>query len=176
MPGYRGRLIFPFSCTIARLDTAATLANTGGAIFDEGFDHVFREPQVVPGSDNLDTSTRVEALVELVPCQIHNERGPLNQLNAMLGGNSPTSKLMLVFHYIDLETRALVDTDGSAVFKVNDRLVSLSTNMGVLIRDFEADPVYATHVQDRSFGLSGLQRNLLAVTFERRDTSAKSIG
>lgn len=173
MPGYRGRLIFPFQCSIARLDTAATLANTaGGAFPGGGYDHVFREPQVVAGADNLDDSARVEAVVEAVPCQVVTGKGPFGQLQQMLGGTVHKVKIMLVFHYVQLEALDLVDADGSAVFKVNDRLVSISRSDGTVMRDFEAAPLYATHVEDRSFGLGGLQRNLLAVTFEHRDTSS----
>lgn len=169
---YRGRLIFPFYATVARLNTAATAAALSG----DGYDHVFREPAVDDGGDGADdVSARRESTVEGVACQVHTESGSFEKLAQAMGGPVKQYQLNLLFHYSDLEARGLVDADGSAVFKVNDRLVAVRDNVGNLVRDFTGSPLYATQVQDRSFGLSGLRRNLLMVTFEQRDTSAQGV-
>lgn len=169
--GYRGRLIFPFYATIARLDTAATAAAVGGG----GYDHVFREPTIIDGGDDAeDSNARQESYVTGIPCQVHTERGSFDKLAQMLGGAVKQYQLNLAFHFTDLESLGLIDTDGSAYFKINDRLVSIYDSTGALVRDFTSAPLYATQVQDRSFGLSGLGRNLLMVTFEQRDTSVLS--
>jgi hypothetical protein len=174
--GYRGRLIWPFAVTIARLNTSATASNTGGGAVTSGFDHDFREPQVLDGGDGAeDTSTRTETLIELLPCQIHTAKGQFEQMTQMLSGAVFKYNLPLVFHYIDLETRGLVEDDGSPIIKPNDRLVALYRNDGTLIRRFDNPELFAAQVQDRSWGLSGLQRNLLMINFKERETSSLNV-
>ena len=173
---YRGRLIWPFAVDIARLDTAATLAAAGTGGVTAGYDPDFREPVTLDaGPNNPDTDTRQEITVSLLPCQVHPERGNYEALQMMLSGAVKQYNLRLVFHYLDLETRSLVDTDGSSLLKINDRLVAIRRNDGTLVADFSARPLYVTQAQDRSFGLSGLQRNLLMLTFEERETSSLSV-
>lgn len=172
---YRGRLIWPFTVDIARLDTAATAAEAGVGYVTGGYDPDFKEPVMLDqGPGSPDVSTRQETLVEQVPCQVHPEKGKYDGLDMTLSGAEMKFQLRLILHYVDLEARSLIDSDGSALFKVNDRLVAIRQFDGTLVRDFSNKPLYITEVQDRSFGLSGLQRNLVMLTFEDRDSGVKS--
>lgn len=172
---YRGRLIWPFTADIARLDTAGTAAAAGAGVVSGGYDPDFKEPVTLDQGANLpDTDTRQETLVQLVPCQVHTEKGQYDTLQAMMSGIEKGFQLRLLMHYVDLEALSLVDSDGSSLFKVNDRLVAIRRFDGTMVRDFSSNPLYVTEAQDRSFGLSGLQRNLLMLTFEDRDNSVPS--
>ena len=173
---YRGRLIWPFLCDISSLDTAATAAfpGTGGVV--GGYDPDFREPVMVDQGPTLpDVSARQDRIRQHIPCQVHPERGNYNALNQKLSGSDKNFSLRLIFHYIDLECMGLVDSDGRPLLRLNDRLLVIRQQAGSVVRDFCDHQLYATEVQDRSFGLSGLQRNLVMVTFEDREASSLSV-
>lgn len=168
----RGRLINPFLAEIARLDTVATAADpdaTGPAV--SGYDPDFKETLVFGTA-----STRVDARKEMTPirvrCQV--EVGSLEVLQQLAAGNSPNSRVTLVFHFQDLERMGLVDVaTGEPRIRINDRLVAIHTLSGQLIQAIRTPPgLYATEVQPQSFGL-GLSRNLLLVTFDEREVAAR---
>lgn len=168
MPSYRGRLIFPFLAEIAQLDTLETDLTDPAGDADSGYDDIFREPA-------MDTTTeepvRVEKPSILLPCQVETEAGDYEDLNMLLTGNSPKTLVQLVFHYQDLENTGLVDVDGNPGLRINDRLVAIYTSdTGALVQTMRV-PLYATQVQSRSFGLSGLRRNLCLVSFQDRQES-----
>jgi len=172
MPNYRGRLIWPFVADIARLDTAGTVAEPGAGNVVTGYDPDFREPVVYAAGD----SPRAEIEVLGLPCQVHPDKGDFNNLQMMLSGAVKAYSLHLCFHYIDLEARNLVDTDGSALIKNNDRLIRIRHLItGQIVSDFTNRPVYVTQPQDRGMGMSALSRNLLMVRFEERETSILSV-
>jgi len=89
-------------------------------------------------------------------------------------GNSPNSRVVLVFHFQDLERMGLVDAaSGEARLRVNDRLVAIHSVRGQLVQAVRTPPgLFATEVQPQSFGL-GLSLNLLLVTFEERELAAR---
>lgn len=89
-------------------------------------------------------------------------------------GNSPNSRIVLVFHFRDLERMGLVDTaTGESLLRINDRLVAIHRMDGVLVQAVRTPPgLYATEVQPQSFGL-GLSRNLLLVTFDEREVAIR---
>ena len=173
---YRGRLIFPMAVDIYRLDTEATEAAAGDGDVANGYDPDFLEPVMRDqGPDLPDVVVRQEVLVDLLPCQIIPEKGNYEALQMMVSGHSKSYSLRVAVHYLELETRGLIDTDGSPLIKVNDRLAAIRQTDGTLLRAFNSPQLFATQVQDRSFGLSGLRRNLLMVTFEERDNSTLSV-
>lgn len=171
----RGRLINPFLAEIAQLDTVATAADPDGAgPLTSGYDPDFKETVLVaPGGERVDA--RRETPFVRVPCQV--EVGTLQAMQQLAAGNSPNSRIVLVFHFQDLERMALVEAEsGEARLRVNDRLVAIRSLHGDLVQTVRTPPgLFATEVQPQSFGL-GLSRNLLLVTFEERELATRGTG
>jgi len=168
----RGRLINPFLAEIGQLDTVATAADPDGAgPLTSGYDPDFKET-VVFSAAGARTDARREGPLIRVPCQV--EVGALETMQQLASGNSPNSRVVLVFHLQDLERMGLVDpTSGEARLHVNDRLVAIHTIRGQLVQAVRSPPgLFATEVQPQSFGL-GLSRNLLLVTFEERELATR---
>lgn len=173
----RGRLIIPFLAELAQLDTQATAADPDGAgPLTSGYDADFREPILTGTSPG--TVRRVEHTAIRVPCQV--EVAAFDALNEMAAGNAPSSRVVLVFHFADLEAAGLVDaTTGEALIRPRDRLVSIRkcTPDAPIIQAIRTPPgLYAVDAQPQSFGLSGGERNLLIVGFEQRDVSTTAGG
>lgn len=148
---------------IAQLDTAATASN---ALAGEpsGYDRVFREPVNTDAGSSLVYKPPV-----MVPCQVQTEVAPWGQLRQWPGGREIDYDMRIALHYADLETRGLVRPDGYAVFQPSDILVGVYRSDGVtMLHDFSARPLYCEHVRDRSWGLSGLHRNLVVLYFKDR--------
>jgi hypothetical protein len=166
----RGRLIFPFLAELAQLDTAATAADPDGAgPLAAGYDPIFRSPVVRTDGTGARVSSRAEVLVQL-PTSIDDKAQ--EQLRMMATGNAPGRRLVLTFHFRDLERRGLVDTNGDAKIRVNDRLVRILTRDGQLVQLFGNPPgVFVTELNPLSYGL-GRKRNLLDVTLEDREQTA----
>jgi len=168
----RGKLIFPFLAELARLDTLATAADPDGAgPLTSGYDPDFKETAVLEqGGRRRDA--RQEMLPVRIPCQV--EVGTFEALQQLAAGNSPDSRVTLVFHFRDLERRGLVDRfTGDALLRINDRLVAIRNLAGDLVQAVRTPPgLYATEVQPQSFGL-GRHRNLLLVTFEERELGVR---
>lgn len=154
----RGRLINPFLAALHRLDTVATET--------AGYDPRFRSPTVSrpTGPDGARLTTRRELAEIRVPCQVETEN--IERQRQGPGGNVPDGKLWLVFHFKDLELLGLVDPNGDAKIRVNDRLAAIYRKTGELERAFPAG-LYVVEAQPRSFGI-GLRKNLLLVTFDDR--------
>lgn len=170
----RGRLINPFLAELAQLDTAATAGDPDCAgPLASGYDPDFKETVLVatPGGSGVD-ARREKALIR-VPCQV--EVGAFEALQQLTTGNSPNSRVTLVFHFQDLERMGLVDEGtGDALLRVNDRLVAIRDMAGMLVQAVRTPPgLYATEVQPQSFGL-GLSRNLLTVTFDERELGSRA--
>jgi len=169
----RGRLINPFLAEIAQLDTVATAADPDGAgALVSGYDSDFKETIVLgePAAGRVDA--RKEKPPIRIQCQV--EVGTFEVLQQLAGGNSPNTRIVLVFHFRDLERMGLVDAgSGDALLRVNDRLIAIHTLQGQLVQAIRTPPgLYATEVQPQSFGL-GLSRNLLLVTFEERELAVR---
>lgn len=175
MPGYRGRLIWPFVARIARFDPEATDA---AVPTDAGFDDVFREPRQIatPG-----VQQGVDARAELAPldlaCQVEDQAW--EQLRMVRTGNNAQIEVVLVFHFENLELLGLVDgATGTALApRVGDRLVSIHRSVDLaLVQAVPTPPgLYCVEAQPRSHGLSGLQRNLLVCTFRERATGSEKV-
>lgn len=167
--GYRGRLIFPFTAHVARLDTTATAAN--GAPLSDGYDYDFKEP--VKKADG--TTARVYKPVDKLPCQVETEGDPFDALAMRNLGDDQTTTVKLCFHFQDLEDYGLVDAKGRALFKKGDKLVAVYDQDETEIDDYSARNLVVTEAQPRSAGLSGGKRNLLLVTFKTRDLSTSEV-
>lgn len=170
----RGRLINPFLAELAQLDTEATAADPDAAgPLASGYDPDFRETVIVPAATGRGVDARKEKAPLRIPCQV--EVGAFEALQQLAAGNSPNSRLTLVFHFEDLERMGIVDpSTGDALVRVNDRLVAIRDLAGSLVQAVRTPPgLYATEVQPQSFGL-GLSRNLLLVTFEERELGARA--
>lgn len=163
--GYRGRLIWPMQARLRRLDTAATQANNVAGQ-PAGYDRIFREPVKVSPT----TDSRVYAAPIAVPCQVQTEGGPFRQVEQLPGGRELEFKMKLLMHYADLSLLGLLDVNGACVLKPSDLLVSIYRMDSVtLLHDFGSDPLFCVHTQDRSWGLSGLNRNLIRLYFNDRE-------
>jgi hypothetical protein len=171
----RGRLINPFLAEIARLDTVATAADPDGAgPLSSGYDPDFKETVVLEEA-GARRDARREMPPVLVPCQV--EVGAFEALQQLAAGNSPDSRVTLVFHLRDLERLGLVDpASGDARLRVNDRLVAIRDLGGNLVQAVRTPPgLYITEVQPQSFGL-GRHRNLALVTLQERELAARGAG
>lgn len=149
----RGRLIFPMTVEIARLDTVAT-RNAGK------YDDVFKTMK--PGEQPVYMApVRLPAQVEMSQWQAQQQRQ---------AGNSPDSMLTLVMHYRDLEARNLVSSTGAALFRVNDKLLAIYDKGGTRLEEVVSETMgglYCTKVEPGGLGLGG-RRNLLVMVFEQR--------
>ncbi|MBI5547613.1 MAG: hypothetical protein HY901_27330 [Deltaproteobacteria bacterium] len=169
----RGRLIFPFLSEIARLDSAATAADPDGVgPLESGYDQDFKETVLLPAGQGAAADARKEMPALLLPCQV--EVGSFEALQQLASGNSPTTRVTLVFHFRDLEQRGLVDAaSGDALLQVNDRLVAIRDQAGNVVQAVRTPPgLYAREVQPQSFGM-GRTRNLLIVSFEERQQGVR---
>lgn len=162
--GYRGRLIWPAQARIERLDTAATKANPAGTSQPQGYDRHFREPVKTATTD-----ARIYKPEVAVACQVRTEMGPFDKQVQLPGGRELEFKIKLVLHYRELELNGLIGANGSSVFQPSDRLCAIYKADGVTLqRSFRDSPLYCVHVQDRSWGLDDLSRNLVMLYFNDR--------
>jgi len=166
---YRGRLIFPFLAVIARLDVSESSKDPDGSgEHTEGYNHVFREPNTYTDSSEQRQDTRQERCI-LVPCQIEDQL--LEGQRQIQAGNSPDSRMVLVFHFKDLERLGLVNrTSGVAEIHPNDRLDRvLNCKSRRLVQSFRNPPgLFAISCTPAGFGIGG-SRNLLVCVFEERE-------
>jgi len=176
----RGRLIFPFLAELHRLDTLATAAADPGGPGPHtgGYDLDFKESVLVDlDDDGVGERVREEHPPVRVPCQVEPE--VFDQLRAFGSGNSPRSRVELVFHFRDLERLHLVDpATGDALVRPGDRLGAIYDVKEELIQAVRTPPgLYVTEARPIGFGLnrSRPHRNLLLVSFDDRDQAAKRI-
>lgn len=169
----RGRLLLPFYAEVFRLDTYATAADPDGAgPLLSGVDPDFREPIKLPAGagEGPGTTRRVEKAAVRLPCQV--EVGTAEKRQMFFNGNSPDSRLILVFHMKDLERLGFVDAYGRVGIHNEDRLGAIYDKRGVLVRSFappQAVPLYASQVEPAEYGL-GSRQNLLVAYFDERET------
>ena len=166
----RGRLIHPFLAEIAQLDTRATAEGPP----TPGYDPDFREPVLIADPGGGSHSARREHTAIRLRCQV--EVNTYNQSQASPSGDIPSGKIVLVFHFRDLEGLGMVDaTTGEPTLHKGDRLVALRRVNGDLVQTFPDPPgLFATGVEPQSFGLSSQCRNLLLVTFDTREQAVRS--
>ncbi|NUP12888.1 MAG: hypothetical protein HOW73_43165 [Polyangiaceae bacterium] len=152
MSFYRGRLLRPFLAEIQRIDTQATT-----------YDPVWRTPVVTyPGGVRTKSTAYQDPI--LLRAQIEVTADGVQQQTA--SGNTPDSRIVLVFHFRNLEAAGLVDANGLPMLRVNDRLTRLMRLNGQQLQVYPR-PLYATEVQPTGFGLGG-GRNLVIATYEDR--------
>ncbi len=165
----RGRLIFPFLAEVYRLDTAATAADPDASgPLTAGYDEDFREPVRLagPGGEGAGTTHRIEKSAVRLPCQV--EVGTAEKRQMFFSGNSPDSRLVLVFHMRDLARLGFVGADGRVALHNEDRLAAIYDRRGALVRTLPV-PLYASQVEPSEYGL-GHAQNLLTVYFDERET------
>jgi hypothetical protein len=163
-----------FLAELAPLDTTATAADPDGpGPLTSGYDADFQEPVLVSiaGGGGGQDARREKPPIH-VPCQV--EVQAFGELTELATGNSPHSRLVLVFHFADLEQLGLVDpTTGDALLRVGDRLVAIrDLRTDELVQAIRTPPgLYLTEAQPQ-FGL-GRRRNLLLTTFSERALGAR---
>jgi hypothetical protein len=169
----RGRLIFPFLAELVRLDTRATAETDpdGAGPLDRGYDPDFKESVLVDTNDDgVGERVRLEHPPVRLPCQV--EPDAFDALRMLAAGNTPRSRIELVFHFTDLEREGLVDAGtGDALVRPGDRLAALYDTAGALVQAVRTPPgLYATEARPIGFGLdlAHPQRNLLLVSFGDR--------
>jgi hypothetical protein len=164
----RGRLLQVFLAELAQLDPAATAADPDGpGPLTSGYDPDFQETVLLPRARGPGQDARREKPPIQVPCQV--EVQAFGELAELATGNSPRSRLVLVFHFADLERLGLVDPiTGDARLRVGDRLAAVrDRRTGDLVQAIRTPPgLYLTEAQPE-FGLGG-RRNLLIATFGER--------
>jgi hypothetical protein len=162
--GYRGRLIFPMTARILRMDTAT--------MTEAAFDDVFREPIQVPDGTQSGHDARVDMAPLDLPAQVEDQ--DWKTLSMEMTGNDPRTTVTLVFHMRDLEARGLLHptTKNALCPAVGDRLDAIVDPRSGAIMRMAPDPgVYCVSAVPRSYGLSGLQGNLIVATFVERSKS-----
>ena len=171
---FRGRLIYPFTVQIARLDIAATAADPDGAgPLTTGLDPDFKEIVVLPTADGVGAAARAETLIKL-PGQFVSTSA-FADLQAAATGNLASVEFQILFHFRDLESLGLVDAiTGSAKIKIGDRLNAIyDYSSGVLVQAVKNPPgAFITRAKP-IFGLQ-MRRNLLECTFKSRDPGSAS--
>lgn len=157
----RGRLIFPHTVRIARIDPEAIeAAGPGGA---GGMDDDFREPLLEEEESGRVVPVRRELAVVELPAQV--EPGEFDAFVEVPGGSSPRGDLQLTLHFRDLEAAGLVGDDGGALLRAGDRLVSVVNPRGGELR--LRVPLYIATTTPDSWGFGG-GPNLLVVTLTDR--------
>ncbi len=167
MSFYRGRLIWPQMAELFPLDTEATAADPDGmGSATSGYHDIYREPILVPDTAGASVR-RIEGAPIYLQCQVEVPKYDAGQ--ALPQGVEPSAELRLVFHFAELEAAGLVHgDDGAAKVPIGTRLGGFyHLRTGALIQAVTAS-MFATRTEPRSFGLSGLTRNLLVVTFADR--------
>lgn len=148
----RGKLLFKFLAELAQLDTSKT------ALTAPGYDPDFQEPLVLYQPDGSRVEGRKETCIRL-PCQVETTKTDDERMTP--AGNAPATMLRLVFHFRDLENMGLVDKNGHAKIRVNDRLEAIYTRTGQLLHRYINPPgAFLTQVEPVGFGPGG-KRNLL---------------
>jgi len=176
----RGRLIFQFLAELLRLDTRATAETDpdGTSPLAGGYDPDFKESVLVDhDEDGVGERIRAEHPAVRLPCQVEPEA--FEVLRMLAAGNSPRSRLELVFHFSDLEREGLVDAvTGEALVRPGDRLGALYDSAGALIQAIRTPPgLYAIEARPIGYGLNMPRphRNLLLVTFGDRQVATGRI-
>lgn len=164
----RGSLIFPMAIEIARIDVASTRDNGG-------YDDRRAEPRIISPDDEIPPIGSVRGVkatryLDPVIVEAQVEDHDTNALIAALTGKNTAIRFGVVIHYAELEAEGLVDALGRPRFRIGDKLTRIldpDTHEPIVVIP---DPpgVYATEVNDQSFGLSSRERNLLYINFERR--------
>jgi len=174
----RGRLIFRFQAELHRLDAAAMAATDpdGPGPLTSGFDPDFKEPVLVDlDDDGVGERTRQEHRPVRVPCQVEPEA--LEALRVLPAGQSPRAKVVLTFHFRNLERLRLVHPGtGVPLIQPGDRLGALYDRRGELVQAFRNPPgLFVTETKASGFGLGMARprRNLLLVTFEDHQQAAR---
>jgi hypothetical protein len=164
----RGKLIFPFWCELARLDTVATAADPDGAgVYSAGYDPDFKEPVKLSQGEGPGESHREEKSLVKIPAQI--EPQTLDRLQMFASGNVPDARMAVVMHFRYLEQNGLVDTTtGEPLIRIGDRLNAIYDKAGTLVQTIRPE-LYVTEVRPIGYGL-GHARNLLLVVFDDRET------
>ena len=174
----RGRLIFPFLAKLHRLDTAAMGATDvdGAGPLTSGYDPDFKEPVGVDiTGDGIGERVRLELPALRVPCQV--EPKAFEEVRMFAAGNSPRSRIELVFHFSDLERLGLVAEDGEALIRPSDRLSGLYDRTGALIQEIHTPPgLYVTETRPLGFGLNRRRaaRNLLLIVLGDRQRAGRT--
>ena len=162
----RGRLLFVYHAEFFRVDPSAMTAPS------DDVDPDFREPRVVATApDAVGVLARRELPPIKVPCQVELES--FEALHMEGSGNQPTSRVQVVLHFRDLESRGLVDAaSGRALIGPGDRLSGFYDRDGGLVQ--QAD-LYVTEARPASFGFGLLRprRNLLVLVLEERGASTR---
>ncbi|MBN2527640.1 MAG: hypothetical protein JXR76_14700 [Deltaproteobacteria bacterium] len=174
----RGRLIFKFLAEIYRLDTLSTAATDpdGSGPLTGGYDPDFKESVLVDtNNDGIGERVRREHPPVRVPCQVDTKA--FEELRMLGSGNSPKSRIDLIFHFMDLERLGLMDAvSGDALLRPGDRLGGIYDLYGDKVQDIQTPPgLYVVESRPIGFGLnlSKPSRNLLLVTFEDRPTGSR---
>lgn len=163
----RGRLIFPMTAVVAKLDTAATSAAGG-------YDPILREVVLVDtNGDGIGEPLRKEMgapTYTRFPAQVENDKDEMQRMTG--AGDIPDNAVVLVVHLRDMERLSLLDTTkpGSVTIQKGDRLVSLVDKLGNVVRSFKDAPgggYFCTHVR-LADGWIGRRANLTYIAFAER--------
>jgi hypothetical protein len=158
-----GRLIFPITATLCRIDPTATA-------LVPGFDTDFAEPRLVDtDGDGVADVERAELPPIDLLCQV--EPKAQERLAMTAAGDVPRTEVTLVFHTRQLAARGLYDrSTGTLDLRPGDRLAALRSLTGVALWvPREGRGMYLTEAKLAGWGLGRTpQANLVLATFEDR--------
>jgi hypothetical protein len=165
-----GLLLERVAAVIHRLDVAGTRSFDPPGPKSSGYSSAFREPVVF---DDAATGARTSARRELapvrVPCQV--ESRTFEQLRQELGGDVPSSALVLVTHRKDLDALGLIDATSRAVsISVGDRVSAIERygQPGSVVRPITAPGLYVFHVLPASWGFGPDGHDLELIFLQER--------
>lgn len=157
---FSGSLICPSRVILRQLDTNATRVASG-------YDDDFREfERVDSDGDNIGEDQRVNKSDITLMAQV-STRTFEREEQAPHGRLDETPNLELTFHFRDLKSAGLVESDGRAKLVPGDLLVRVEDLAGNVMHTFP-DPPGMYLVAARPSGFFGGTRNLLVCTFQER--------
>lgn len=145
----RGRLLNPFTITLAQINTAAMT-----------FNDKLREPVISYNAQGQRDNGRRETTITF---QAQVETNTYETQRQTDLGNAPATTIVLIAHFGLLEVAGLVDAQGRAKIRVNDRLVQITAPNGTVETQFPNPPgVYVQEVTPIGYGFGG-RKNLLMI-------------
>lgn len=168
----RGRLIYPYRVTVARVDPVAIeAAGPGGA---DGFDDVWRTPILETTGD---TSGPVRRELDPITFEVQVEPGVFADLRRLMAGFAPEGEMVMTAFMSDFEDAGLIEADGNVSLRPGDRVVDFADRDGTTVLSI-ADPpgLYIDNANPESWGFTGAHKaNLVIIRLTDRPQAGLSV-
>lgn len=164
----RGRLIFPHTVRIARVDPDGI---DKAPAADDGMDADFREPRPEVSGGRVVPIRRELAAID-VPAQVEPE--VFESLADASAGQAAGARVEIVLHMRDLEDRGLTDVNGRPTLRAGDRITGFyGRDGGLMLAPRVA--LYVESITPRGWGLGSSRYNLLSVILVERPEGVQAV-